>query len=199
MLELKRIDEIASGLTLEAGTEFLTGSDREPITRFNESVQQNAAGIKLELERLNCTLDQAIGLSYPKIQKMRDERQSNLLTLLQQRVQLAEQRRALIQGFEGAPQAAADAATVAFDKAWQAAEKALRKAGISDAHESIFKANVRQTEPVREAQLRVDASNAAVREYAALRSRPDTAGDHAALDLIELVRRQLSWDALTTQ
>lgn len=191
MFELKRIDEIAKGLTLGAGTEFLAEPDRKPIDNFNESVIRNAAEIRQELE-WEVTLEQASGLTHSKLQKMREDRQSKLLTLLQQRVKLAGQRRALIQGFEGLPQANCDAARAAYDKAWQAAEKALRKAGISDAVESVFKVHVRQTQPVREAQFTLDAANSSAREFSKLRSSSDTAGEHAAHDLIEFTKHQLS-------
>lgn len=192
MFDPKRIEEIANGLTLGEGMDFLAEPDRTPIESFNESVKKNAAEITRELEPWKGTVQQAQGITIEKIQKLRDDRQQRLLTLFQQRVKFAEQRRALIQKFKDVPEANLQAARTDFEKAWQAAEKALRKAGIPDAVEAVFKANVRQTQPVRNAQAALDAASRGCQNFAALRDMPDNAGDCAAFDLVQFVRHQLS-------
>lgn len=192
MFDVKRIDEIANGLTLGEGMDFLAEPDRMPIDSFNKSLKKNAAEITRELEPWKGTVQQAQGITIAKIQTLREERQQRLLTLFQQRVKFAEQRLALIQKFKDVPEANLQTAQTNFDKAWQAAEKALRKAGISDAVEAVFKVNVRQTERVQEAQAAVDAAARGCQRFAALRDMPDEAGNCAAFDLVEFVRHQLS-------
>ena len=192
MLSVEKINEVAMALKLGNGLEFLADADRKPVDDFNAAISQNASDIQRELEKPCVTLEQASGMTYSKIQKQRDEVQSRLLTLLQQRVKLAESRRSIISGFVGAPQAAEEAARAAFDKAWQAAEKSLRKAGVSEAVEAVFKVSVRATVPVREAQATLDAASAACRTFSALLGATESAGKVAANDLIEFVREQVS-------
>ncbi len=193
MLSVEKINEVAMALKLGNGLEFLADADRQPVTDFNVSVSENASAIQRELEKTCVTLEQASGMTFSKIQKQRDDGHSRLLTLLQQRVKLAESRRSIIGGFVGGPQAAEEAARAAFNKAWKAAETSLRKAGVSDAIESVFKVSVRATVPVREAQATLDAASAACRSFSALLGATESAaGEVAANDLIEFVREQVS-------
>ncbi len=193
MLSVAKINEVAMALKLGNGLEFL--ADRKPIEDFNASVSQNSSDIQRELEKSCVSLEQASGMTHAKILKQRDERQSRLLGLLQQRVKLAESRRSIISGMVGAPQAAEEAARAAFETAWRAAEKSLRKAGVSDAVETVFKVQVRATQPVREAQTTLDAASAACRSFSALlagNDSTDSAEEAAANDLVEFVRKQVS-------